>query len=820
MKPAKAKRKKPSNGLKKQNGATIAPNSPDSIVNNTPVTAEQRRFFVFSTAMANRAGHAVSKGLHASISEYHAAQKWETPYLTNKIHCRPFNCKIEEKNVDNIMLTTENEKPPDDTKLAIKKEEQVDSKVLSTIGVSNGLMADSIPARIPFNEASVEDVKTTKPLAVDSWQKEQVIKSAQRMMHTVDPHPGDEIRAAQQQHQQHQQKLVDESNKTNPLHPRFHLFNTNASPSDKNRKSTTPPKDFPQHSKTLTPPKHAQPTPLRSEFSPRHALPNEHQQHFAKNPMLLQDSEQNQHMKNQQQQQQHHHHQQLNDNQINGKRDASFNKNPRLKSRSFDDHVTGRQTNNMKNSPPPQLVSTRPSIPSKNDNAEEITNNTRVSTVPVVTPNKTTYPADITNVKEQLRYQSPKNFSLDKLINSPTTTSSIREGDVNVRPTVINTPSDRSTTAISSIDIAEKHLKEARFAHRKSPPILPRDARASAFLPPRDSASSRLLAFKSPHFESLRPSDNSLYHPASRPHPSFKLHPSLSTASALSPKRTSHYAHPQEAIENIIDFSRKSSAAIGGGGPPSKLPVRPSVSRPNGYADSKAFSENYKPHISAFSTAHHNDRPSNINVPSPELYKRAEKIHNPFSVEHLTQSHNRTNDDNSDNENIRRYAQPPPRPLPHHPRAFHDRGLPPSPHDIHGRAHERVHVPNNGAIGIHNGLKRTLDEQLSSNISRAEYDRMYLEKLHDHWRRYEKERITASPEERLTSEKERLLHGAIRPPFLGGDQRSPLHIPAFLSRGPGIPNGRGGSGHHLESSHQLYPHLRRVTPYPDKYPHS
>jgi hypothetical protein len=57
-----------------------------------PVTTKS---YVFSTAMANRAGYHVHKGTYPTVIAYHEAQEWAMPYLTSEVHCKPFNEELE-----------------------------------------------------------------------------------------------------------------------------------------------------------------------------------------------------------------------------------------------------------------------------------------------------------------------------------------------------------------------------------------------------------------------------------------------------------------------------------------------------------------------------------------------------------------------------------------------------------------------------------------------------------------------------------------------------------------------------------------------------
>lgn len=384
------------------------------------------------------------------------------------------------------------------------------------------------------------------------------------------------------------------------------------------------------------------------------------------------------------------------------------------------------------NSPPPQLVPN----PSNRFKHEHVLTEKR--------EHPKVFAPDV--LKEQVQYHSPKDFNIHKLISKPTPISSLNE-------------STRSALEVknvsSSIESAEKARIEARM--KMSPPILPRDVHPSAFISPRE----RDGHVRPPHFNGYS-NGNAIFNSHLRPH-------------SFSPPTSRHYQHSREAIENIVDFSRNSVII-----PPP--PVRPSASRANGFPESKTF-EDYKP-LSSISTSIHQrkDRPSSL--PITDIYtlgkeKKPHTIHSSFSVDSLTKSHTRnerTADENSVARHIERRF-----PISSHTHPFHER-LPILPaHELH--SHERLHVPN--GLNIH-GLKRSLDEQLSSNIHRVEAaerdrERKYPEHLTD-WFWKDKERRIA--------EFERLL--PTRPPF-HTDHRSPLHVPPIYLPPRGVPlNGHRG----------------------------
>ena len=113
--------------------------------------------------MANRAGHAVEKGLYATIGDYHASQKWDTPYLNAETHCRPFIPKLEDE------------------------EQDKESNVGLDLGhVSPLQRADDNKGS--NKELSLETLRE-RTSSVEMWQREQAMEAAKQMSRLANSTP-------------------------------------------------------------------------------------------------------------------------------------------------------------------------------------------------------------------------------------------------------------------------------------------------------------------------------------------------------------------------------------------------------------------------------------------------------------------------------------------------------------------------------------------------------------------------------------------------------------------------------------------------------
>ena len=138
------------------------------------------RAYVFSTALADRAAYAVLQGKFNSITAFHRAQSWATPYLQANIHCIPFQPEPKEP------------KPP--------KQEQSRSSTpegFATSGQEN-VQSDSEhsePAEestapsSPKQEVLKDQIRERAPgergIVLNDWQRYQMIHLARQAGHPL-----------------------------------------------------------------------------------------------------------------------------------------------------------------------------------------------------------------------------------------------------------------------------------------------------------------------------------------------------------------------------------------------------------------------------------------------------------------------------------------------------------------------------------------------------------------------------------------------------------------------------------------------------------
>eukprot|EP00111_Clytia_hemisphaerica_P019533 TCONS_00057580-protein len=712
------------------------------------------RCFVFSTAMANRAAHAVNKGLYSTISKYHHA-KWEGKHLKADIHCRPFNAQEEDELEEREQK--ENIKQEETTPQLIKPEVTKTPKLSLDKKTDDKKSSPKMKTDSSNTKSTEKKEKSSDKKEKSSEKKEKSSEKKEKSSEKKEKHSEKKEKKPRSKTSTHTSSTSSttpvstptsttatlDDIKANPLHPRFNLINGSGSPS------------MP-----------ARPNEIKQELR----INGTHTMDVKTEPQKLQVSTT------------------ISDRLINGiKNEVTVIKSEPSTNSEIHNSITTQQQTSIQQPLKPIPIShpDRPAHPNASDFRNSKTPPQLVCsktlpiktnhTIPPHTVNggevRKIYPADIKEVPQHFHspkdfaHLSPKEFGLHKLLEKPLMSappvpppSSMHK---ELPPREMVHESARSNLEAA----AEKARIETRL--KKSPPILPRDIHPSAFISPRERDRHARPPFNG-YSGGITPNGNPLLNPHLRNHSSF------------SPPNKHHYSHSREAIENIVDFSRNSVII-----PPP--PVRPSATRVTGFSESKTY-EDYVPRTSS-SIHQRKDRPSSLPVTDAltiEKEKTSPPLHSAFSVDSLTKLHPAR----SEPVRIERSTEDEARMLdrhfsvPHHPpaRPFHDRI--PFPHDIHGGPpHERLHVPN--GINIHNNLKRTLDEQLSSNLLReqhAEHRKFYHEQLE--WIRKDK---------RLMVDYDRIM--AHRPPTaFPPDPRSPFHVPVHLPPRHSVPT----NGHHRD----------------------
>jgi len=560
-----------------------------------PVTTETVRCYVFSTGMANRAGYAVHKGTHKSISAYHHDQKWDTPYLNPEIHCRPFFPEME---------SIEQNKDICDNDIANIKKSNIDD--------NNDVTDDK-------NDV---DEKCNDKISTEKWKHAVINK--------IEP-------------------KIELEKISSPTHPRNNLVKNSFTPPLNENYGTSPKTEVKEETKdvkneiadgnltkvtklehlktTLITNHPTQSTTLASTIT---SISNETRQDSSF-PTLNKDSFQT-----------------FRKDSFPGLNKDSF---PGLNKDSFQDLNKNSFPSLNKNSFPGVNNDSFPGL--KRDSFPGLNKDLYPGSAKV-----NSYPADITNVtKEQHRFQSPHlpNNKFNGNINhfSKSEITELKGHDIsNVRPSVLNMVADRrsdSENIRSSIDIAEKILKDSRtlqqpIPHSSVPYNLPASFKTSSNGPilPRDVHPSVFMSIHSPH---LHPSIAPHLHQSAftSPHESTSLHnggsifssrhykgpftPPPSThphhmASFHSPRHdmphSMHPAHPARSVASVNNhpYSRHKPVS------------------PNGFqAAEMKYCERYKPLSSTLNTTAM-ERPSSLPVPSTHRVEK--KPPKSFSVESLT----------------------------------------------------------------------------------------------------------------------------------------------------------------------------------------
>ncbi|XP_047124990.2 uncharacterized protein LOC100211249 isoform X1 [Hydra vulgaris] len=613
------------------------------------------RCYVFSTGMANRAGHAVEKGLYSTIGDYHAAQKWDTPYLNAETHCRPFIPNLEDEEKD--------------------KELNVD------LGNSSPLH------RVDDNNTSIRESEVLRERrnSIEIWQREQDMEAAKQMSCLAN----------------HTSVSVSES---------FYPSLVSTSSQSKTLKNNTE-NDTPDLQNVLN-------VKTEDEKSNESNLPVSA---FT---------------------------------EVKPKQDC----NRKLEVSNCHQSILGplqNYTNVKSNSYPADVTSQVCYQPPKGFfQPHDVCQNTMYSSVHSVRSENGNRPSVLNmsnNRKDVKAYENgliPENSSL---INTP------------VEPRHVDQPIIRST-----LDVAEKALKESRGVSmlKSSVPILPRDVNHSAFMS-RQSMHPQPVMFNYSHKMPIH----------GRFSPPISMHlPPVSIAPSVTLHSRNAFDHTQMArsspkMHHTLNHIKTQDT-------------------PNGYDRDVSLSEKYNYLAASFNSSRHqhsSERPSSL--PMPLSSNRIEKkTPTSFSVESLTglsekdgtsifksrNGHERIKEiHNSErlHENIQQH--PSDRQLDNRlDRTHTDRECVSNPSDRLIGPTDRMHIPG----GIHNGLKRSLDERI---IERS-YDKhsFDLSRGKDRYM-FEKERFNFEKDRFYDKERSFLHHN-----LLLQDPRSPMHLssPLFLPR--------------------------------------
>lgn len=509
--------------------------------------------YVFSTGMANRAGRAVEKGMYDSVTAYHEAQEWETPYLSAELHC-------------SRMLDDPDEKFDDDVdNNSIKSETDSDDESKASFSASDTPEIKSTPLN-SFNTFSQGDL-TLAQAATLLAQTQMMNRPEEKWTKIEEKDVEQELTAAENQEaswakEEHPEgstfganAISDEiESKLNPLHPRYALFHKGVvTNSEKVKERQSPSIDVKPAFESIS----TSGPNMRSDATPDNkdddkVAPQERTIQRG-NELIKSDMRSNP---------------ENSDTRSTSDSRVTIETMPRstLEKRMMPDlrlppdirstelsstiesrflsekrpFIESTTTFGPNSSPPRDVTENKPMI-SSSQNAQDSLSSSNPSDIPTqvsessqdstssndgevkvdvvkldeetatrkfdtsslimtstehpaspilpqppqkptdIHPPKTiSYPADIT--KENFRYQSPKSFKIDRLEESP------ESKPFTSRPSVLNMSMDGVPTTEnvrSSIDIAEKALKEARtlpFKPTATGPILPRDIHHSAFM--------------------------------------------------------------------------------------------------------------------------------------------------------------------------------------------------------------------------------------------------------------------------------------------------------------------------------------------------
>ena len=794
--------------------------------------------------------------MFTSISKYHDAQQWEMPYLSSELHCRPFDAALED-----ALAERENERQQQQRNSSTKElnNKNLSSKTTNDIDIKPTLKKegkDTITKDITTKNSKKSDKKQQQ-----QHNQQQSVKSERpnNNSNTVSPPRSSFISGALQPSSMSVVSSSssnlgeNEKGKVNPLHPRFHLLSGPTPPAPQNTSYSTKSNNGVIHNSStvdtngetlsrlsekdrlsrLSPPPSSvnggtvvvartgvvatdAPVLQRKSSSPPHILGapaggvGEHRRHSNTPPVLV-CSVPSKLPASSSTQQQH------NNNNTVSAASSSW---------PLYEHVT-------------------------NSNIQS--SSSLLSSFPVEISNKKNHRS--VNGTKEFAHLSPKEFGLHhKLLEKPLVSISPVSSYKEREPTALLGAAELQKGRTSLELAAEKVRMESSARLKGSPPVLPRDLpnsshhhhhHSSAFISPRDRTrgGAPFNGFGTGG-GGITPNGNALYNPLLRSH----------AASSPFPPSSIHHQqqHSRDMLlerESMVDFSRNSVIIPP---PPVRLSVTRSTSNGNGNEPSKTY-EDYVP---LTSSAIHNlrkDRPASLPVSAEsDVYspnrcgennnkeKSGKKHHSPpihnsaFSVDSLTAKSRAPasrveavtsiasrikEQQQRDEETTRARLLERHFPLPpssHHHQ--HHRVIapppdsriasqfpPPHPHSLY---HEHLHMPSPHNGGIHNGLKRTLDEQLSTNLLHAEH-RKYIEQMD--WLR-NKDSIANSKRfefERLVAAGPHRTHPAGFPPVSSSSDLRSLYLSGHFP--PAQHHRIQSNGHYRDLPSP--PHHRLYSPY-------